>query len=59
MTEMSAFRAIFFGAMVVASTPALSQAPLLTLGLVRIDPNDPNVFSARQRIVAANVVKRQ
>ena len=26
---------------------------------VTVDPNDPNVFSVRQRIVAANVVKRQ
>jgi len=26
---------------------------------VRIDPDDPNVFSIRQRIVAANVVKRR
>jgi hypothetical protein len=26
---------------------------------VSVDPNDPNAFSARQRIVAANVVKRQ
>jgi hypothetical protein len=32
MTEM--FRAIFFGAMLVASTPALSQAPALTFGLI-------------------------
>jgi hypothetical protein len=32
MTEM--FRAISFGAMLVASTPALSQAPVLTLGLI-------------------------
>jgi hypothetical protein len=32
MTEM--FRAIVFGAMVVASTPALSQAPALTFGLI-------------------------
>jgi hypothetical protein len=32
MTEM--FRAIFFGAMLVASTPALSQAPVITLGLI-------------------------
>jgi hypothetical protein len=34
MTEMSAFRAISFGAMLVASTPALSQAPGLTFGLI-------------------------
>jgi hypothetical protein len=26
---------------------------------VSVNPNDPNVFSIRQRIVAANVVKRQ
>jgi len=26
---------------------------------VSADPNDPNVFSIRQRIVAANVIKRQ
>jgi hypothetical protein len=32
MTEM--FRAISFGAMLVASTPALSQAPALTFGLI-------------------------
>src|SRR6266540_404210 len=32
MTEM--FRAISFGAMLVASTPALSQAPVLTFGLI-------------------------
>ena len=32
--EMSAFRAISFGAMLVTSTPALSQAPVLTFGLI-------------------------
>src|SRR6266508_3438399 len=32
MTEM--FRAISVGAMLVASTPALSQAPVLTFGLI-------------------------
>src|SRR5262249_52621812 len=34
MREMSAFRAISFGAMLVTSTPALSQAPVLTFGLI-------------------------
>ncbi len=34
MTRMSAFRTISVGAMLVASTPALSQAPVLTFGLI-------------------------
>ena len=34
MTRMSAFCMISVGAMLVASTPALSQAPILTFGLI-------------------------
>jgi hypothetical protein len=34
MTSMSAFRTMAIGAMLVASTPALTQAPVLTFGLI-------------------------